>query len=309
MPKLVRSKETAIKHVPCIICDLWEARTLYTYYYNNQKSDILECTSCGHLFIHPVPLLSLDSRNMDTLPDAEFFGNPVLKLLHEKLVINKEIRYVKKVITSPRPSLLDIGCGTGWTTSIWQKNGFSVTGLEPSETRSRFGQEKYGINIVQGHIEDYQPKEEFDVIVLRHILEHISNPLTVLRRIKPFLKKEGVLLIVIPNINSIGRYLFRENWEWVLPWHLHFYSPKTLSKLVQKAGYRKLRLYQMPSPLWYPASLSRVLGEESRVGRVLNQQPTLTNLFLVAPIVFIGLLLNLNDNMTLIAAKDDPMSS
>ncbi len=305
MIKLVRNKADSIKFgVQCIICDSRQAKAAYAYYYNDQKSEILECIICGHLFIHPVPLISLDSRNMNALSDAEFFGSRILKFLHEKIVINKEIRHVKEVINNLRPSLLDIGCGTGWTTSIWQRHGFSVTGLEPSATRSQFSQEMYGINIFQGHIEDFQPQEKFEVIIMRHVLEHIEDVVGVLKRIRSFLKQEGVLVVVTPNINSIGRYIFKENWEWVLPWHLHFYTPKTLSRLICKTGYKKLQLYQMPSPLWYPASLSRVFGQDNKLGRFLNQKARLANLALFTPIILMGILLNLNDNMTLIAGKD-----
>jgi len=305
MPKLIRSKYNRIMHLPCVVCDSWDATTRYTYHHDRQSSNILQCASCTHMFIHPVPLTSLSSRNMHSLSDAELFQNQFLKFLYEKLVINKEIRHVKKLITNPRPSLLDIGCGTGWTTSIWQKSGFSVTGLEPSENRSLFGQNIYGINIVRSCFEDYQPGEQFDVIILRHILEHISDPCTFLTRIKSFLKKDGVLVIVIPNIDSIGRYLFNENWEWVLPWHLHFYKPKTLSRLIQKVCYKILRFYQMPSPLWYPASLSRFFGRETRLARFLSQKPTLANLALFTPIILAGILLDLNDHMTLIVANHD----
>lgn len=39
MPRLVRIKEAVIKHVPCIVCDVWEARALYTYYYDQTSSN------------------------------------------------------------------------------------------------------------------------------------------------------------------------------------------------------------------------------------------------------------------------------
>ena len=56
------------------------------------------------MFIHPAPLVELSDRNMDTLSDAEFFGNSWMKWLHEHIVINREIRWVKKFL----PQQLDM---------------------------------------------------------------------------------------------------------------------------------------------------------------------------------------------------------
>lgn len=93
-------------------------------------------------------------------------------------------------------------------------------------------------------------------------MEHIEDPLKVLAKVKTLLKEDGLLLITLPNINSIGRFIFQENWEWVLPWHLHFYNPKTLNFLIEQAGFEKIKIYQMPSPLWYQESLQKLLGKK-----------------------------------------------
>ncbi len=135
---------------------------------------------------------------------------------------------------------------------------------------------------------------------MRHLLEHIENPRAMLTKVSEFLKPQGILLIVIPNINCIGRFIFRENWEWVLPWHLHFYTPKTLSRLLIDCGYTKLQIYQTPSPLWYPHTLNKaIFGENSKW-----KFPNWLAFSLSLPIVLLGAILNLNDNMTLIFRND-----
>jgi len=252
------------------------------------------------MFIHPIPLPSLESRNMDTESDAEFFGNNFLKILHRKLVISPEIRKVKKYLASNSATVLDIGCGTGWTTSIWKENGFQPVGLESSQARAEIAQKRYGIPTELQHIENYQPSEKFDVAIMRHLLEHIEHPARVLEKVRGFLKDDGLIVVVIPNINSIGRFIFEEKWEWVLPWHLHFYTPKTLSALLEKCGYEKICVYQTPSPLWYPNCLRYALGENSRLGKLYARIPLILQILPFVPILLCGMLLNLNDNMTLI---------
>ena len=291
----------------CIICNASESTSLYTYQYTRESaqysSDILQCQSCRHLFIHPVPLVNLQERTMDAIEDATFFGNRLFEYLHEKLVINREIHAVQKFITAPSPSLLDIGCVTGWTTSLFEKKGFRAVGLEPSAVRAQFGKEKYGIEIYQCPIETFAPKEKFDLVIMRHLLEHVENPLSVLERVRTFLNDNGVLLIIIPNINSIGRYVFQENWQWILPWHLHFYAPRTLTALLEKTGYKTLKSYQIPSPLWYPSSFSNAFPENSKIKNFFDGIPSFIKFIPFLPLIFIGFILNLNDNMPLIAQK------
>ena len=301
---MIRNESEAVKHATCKICGPSDASIQYIYNRGGSTFDIVKCSRCGHLYVDPVPLESPESRTMDTLVDAEFDGNNFLKSLHVNLVIKREINCVKRVINKDNPKLLDVGCGTGWTTSIWQKEGFQVTGLEPSRSRCEYGRENYNLNIVNGLLEDLEGENKYDVIVLRHVLEHIEDPGDFLTKLKNNLNEEGVILITIPNINSIGRYIFKENWEWVLPWHLHFFYPKTLKALVNSRGFETLKLYQMPSPLWYPSSIGRYFGEKSRVSKLLSRYAKLWALILVSPLVLSGMALGLNDNMTLIARKN-----
>lgn len=302
MTRLTKSRDRNLRFdIACSICNQQATQALYDYTYDNEVSQILKCKSCGHLFIFPAPLKELEKRTMDSIPDAELFGSDILKTIYEKIVIGREIKAVRKFTSIPNPHVLDIGCGTGWTTSIWQKNGFTVTGLEPSQSRSDIARKTYGISVVHNHIEHFKPTEKFDVIIMRHLLEHIADPVSTLTAVKSFLKPNGILLIVIPNINCIGRYIFQENWEWVLPWHLHFYTPKTLRRLLEKTGYQKLKIYQMPSPLWYPHTLNKALFGEKNQFRF----PHWLSLSFCIPLIVLGMLLNLNDNMTLLFRNKD----
>lgn len=304
MRKLTRIENSPYKKAYCRVCETQGASILYEYLYNKETYDILECIECRHIYIDPVPLISEESRTMDTLEDAEFGGSKVLKFLHEQIIIKREIWNVKRIIKKSSPELLDIGCGTGWTTSIWQKHGFQVTGLEPSHSRCEFGKKNYDVNIINGNMSDLDDGKKYDVIVIRHVLEHIKEPKEFLSELRGHLKDGGLLLITIPNINCVGRYLFKENWEWVLPWHLHFYYPKTLKTLVENTGFNSVKSYQTPSPLWYPGSLGRYFGEDSAINRFLSRYARLSTLLLVSPIVLAGFALGMNDNMTLFATRD-----
>ncbi|MDP8266588.1 MAG: class I SAM-dependent methyltransferase [Candidatus Aceula meridiana] len=303
MLKSIRTYRLA-KDVCCAICRSQEAKEIYEYSYENKEYLIVQCLSCGHLFIASNLLVSLSSRSMETIEDAEMHGSRAMKNLHKQFIIKKEIKKTRQIISKPHPRLLDIGCGTGWITNIWKESGFDVVGLEPSQQRARIAESKYSFPVCKSYIEDYFPEEKFDVIILRHVLEHIENPTEILNKIRSWLGAGGMLIITVPNINSIGRYLFRKNWEWVLPWHLHFFKPDTLMALTQKTGFQKVHFYQTPSPLWYPASFGRIFRKGSKLRQYFCQAPSVIKLLPFFPLILIGYIFNLNDNMTLFLKKD-----
>ena len=253
------------------------------------------------MLIDPCPLVLLNERDMDTVDDAEMFGSGIFKWIYERFVLQPEVKSVHRWLPQAR-RLLDIGCGTGWTTAIWKRNGFEVIGLEPSRVRSQIAREKYGLNVFSGHIEELKDQPLFDVAVMRHILEHIEHPVDVLKSIHRQLREGGLLLITVPNIRSIGRYCFRESWQWVLPWHLHFYHPQTLRLLLQSNGFKVLKYYQMPSPLWYPDSFRAWFRDH---GLPALGHPAFSILWIIPSLVLVltGFILGKNDNMTFVVQK------
>ncbi|MEI8011638.1 MAG: class I SAM-dependent methyltransferase [Candidatus Omnitrophota bacterium] len=186
---------------------------------------------------------------------------------------------------------------------MWKEQGFQVTGVEASLMRSQRCREKYGLDVFTGFIEEFNSDEKFDVITMRHILEHIENPIAVLEKVKSLLKDDGVLSITVPNINSIGRYIFQEKHAWVLPWHLHFYYPKTLTALIERVGFSKVKIYQKPGPLWYPNSLMDCFHQCKIVQCVLTKVPRFILMLLFAPVVLAGCIFHLSDNLTILAKK------
>lgn len=73
---------------------------------------------------------------------------------------------------------------------------------------------------------------------MTHVLEHVYDPLKNLNEVNLLLKKDGNLLLIIPNINSLGYKLFKEKWFQFQPGrHLFYFSPTTITNLLEKAGF------------------------------------------------------------------------
>ncbi len=236
---------------------------------------------------------------MDGVENAELFNSRILKTIYINYFIKKEIRALRRAKGDGALRLLDIGCGTGWTTRVYADHGFEVVGLEPSQVRADYAREHYGIEVVCDYIENAVFNSEFDVVVLRHIVEHFADPGLVLRKVRKFLKKDGVILVVVPNINCLGRYLFETRWAWVLPWHCNFFTPSSVRRFLQCEGFGTLETYQTPTPLYYPGAFIRAFPN-ALVKWIMGRNRILA-MVLCTPLALIGKWLGMGDNLNVVA--------
>ena len=293
-------KGTLGSETACPGCNEPTTGVRYSYQDDGGESFIYRCDACGLMFARPVLIPKLTERQMDSVDDAELFNSPVMRALHEHLNIKREIAAVKKIVGTQRFSLLDIGCGTGWTTNIWQRAGAEVTGLEPSRVRGDLARKRYGFRVIPSYVEELEGSERFEVVTMRHVIEHFENPCAVLTKVGSHLKDDGLLVVIVPNINCIGRYLFDAKWSWILPWHGIFFSPASLAALLDRAGFEVLTGYQTPSPLWYPESFFRRFPRFQLLSRLFDRFRSLAVLTF-APVVLLGFLTGFSDNITMIA--------
>lgn len=94
--------------------------------------------------------------------------------------------------------------------------------------------------------EEFEPNERFDTIFMTHILEHLSDPVLLLKRAADWLAPEGRILVAVPNADSLHRYVgvalgllpsrdaFNEQDK--LLGHQRVYTPKLMLEHIQKSG-------------------------------------------------------------------------
>jgi 2-polyprenyl-3-methyl-5-hydroxy-6-metoxy-1,4-benzoquinol methylase len=84
-----------------------------------------------------------------------------------------------------------------------------------------------------------QMSVKYDVILLRHVLEHTHHPVALLERLAARLKPGGVLYIEVPNLNAGCARVFGGAWSlYYLPRHIFHYSPRSLASIIARAGLR-----------------------------------------------------------------------
>ena len=137
-----------------------------------------------------------------------------------------------------RGRLLDVGCGNGRFLAQMRKLGWEVVGVEPDPEAVRIAKERFGLEVFQGTLEEAGfPDNSFDAITMNHVIEHVPDPIRLLAECRRVLKPGGKLVVVTPNIWSLGRRLFGEHWRgWEVPRHLFLFSPKSLRTCAERAG-------------------------------------------------------------------------
>jgi SAM-dependent methyltransferase len=149
------------------------------------------------------------ARNNNLLESASNKQNSEQAKEFDNLISN----YVSK--NKSKVSVTEIGCSWGYLLWNLKKFGYSVKGFELSQTTAKEGSHQLDIDITPGFFEP-QP-ETFDVVILRHVLEHVNNPKDLLSQIYISLKEGGIFILEGPNLDSISSRLFGQNVSWVAP--------------------------------------------------------------------------------------------
>jgi len=141
--------------------------------------------------------------------------------------------------------LLDIGCGSGAFLAKMRELGWNVTGVEFDRKTVKVAREHFGLNIYEGTLEEADFFEnEFDVLTMNHVIEHFYDPITTLKEVYRILKPGGKLVIITPNIESLGARLFGRAWlHWDPPRHLYILSSFALGSCAKQVRLKIVKLF------------------------------------------------------------------
>lgn len=142
----------------------------------------------------------------------------------------------------PDGRLLEIGFGRGETLKRLQSLGWNTVGVDFDPSAVANARAK-GLDVHLGDVASQGfAANMFDAVVSSHVIEHVSNPLALMRECNRVLKPGGKLVVLTPNINSLGHRIFRTNWRGLEPpRHLHLFSTNALRKIAHDTGFVKVQ--------------------------------------------------------------------
>lgn len=163
--------------------------------------------------------------------------------------------------------LLEVGCGNGKRLARMRALGWDVTGQEIDPVASEYVREEKGIPVHLGPLETMDTHGEFDVVILSHVIEHVHDPVALLRMCHRLLKKNGLLVLLTPNVASYGHRKFGAGWRGLeSPRHIHLFTCKTLVRLAQKSGFSNPNSWTTPIGAYGIGQSSSPSAETTKAG-------------------------------------------
>ncbi|WP_300665439.1 class I SAM-dependent methyltransferase [Fluviicola sp.] len=145
--------------------------------------------------------------------------------------------------------LLDVGCGEGFTLNYFFKQGWEVSGIDYSYDGVRRQNPEMEPFVLQGDIyvriqELIKKKEQYDVICILNVLEHVIDPVLILKQLRELVSAGGLLIILVPNDFSTlqksllaDKKISREFWV-KTPDHLNYFSKDSLIALCEDQEFK-----------------------------------------------------------------------
>ncbi|GBR75491.1 hypothetical protein NO2_0161 [Candidatus Termititenax persephonae] len=130
--------------------------------------------------------------------------------------------------------IVEVGCGLGYLTYALVQGGYYTVGLDVSQNAIDNAISNYGNHYICADIFEFSKQHigEFDVVILTEVIEHISNPLDMLKTLVQLLKLNGHIVLTTPN-----KSFFCKEQIWfstIPPVHLYWYSEKTMRYMAKK---------------------------------------------------------------------------
>ena len=240
--KFNQNKKIRLVTLNCINCKSLSYKELYANDRHGINQQTVMCNTCG--LVYSNPRMSKESLNYfyssnlyrevyETSNDFEYDFSKRIKQVEKNIRINKPNfnKYYPQLffdfifsLNIDYKTVCEIGAGYGTNLLFFKNIGKEVFGLEPSKTSTKIATDNQ-INVKQGFINELDNK--YDMIMLKHVLEHLYDPLKDLEKIRSHANK--YLFIEVPgNFRRIASIQNAHNF---------YFTENTLHKIVTKAGF------------------------------------------------------------------------
>lgn len=245
----------------CIGCGTTATRLLVEV----QNSRYLTCEDCGLVRADRIPSES------ELVERAEYWSHKH-HLQDEKLQrqFDPDVQAMayKRVLRELAPfrrtgRLLEIGCAAGGFLDAACRAGWQPTGIELSESAARYAREQHGFDVRGGTLSTVDLGGElFDVAVMIDVIEHVRDPGALLAQVREVLVPDGALLVMTPNVRSLGARSLGSYWEAYAPNdHLWLFDSATLQRLCEERGFAVLRRWTIDcNPFVFAHAIRSRLG-------------------------------------------------
>ena len=144
-------------------------------------------------------------------------------------------------------SLFDVGAGSGILINEATSAGLEAEGVEPCDWLVQEAN-KRNINVHRGTLASHKKIKKYDAITCIDVIEHVADPVGLLKDIHAMLDEGGVALIVTPDVNSLARKLLKWQWWHFRIAHISYFAQSNLSLILKQQGF-EVKFWKRPT--WY----------------------------------------------------------
>jgi SAM-dependent methyltransferase len=268
----------------CRVCGSSHLHSLpFGYRFEEAWLQALRCKQCGVIFLDPQPT----DEQIRKMYSQEYFEGD-FRCGHEggyfedktlqSLSGDASVRAIQRYKQGGR--FLEIGCAGGVFMDTMRKFGFEVHGVEVSEVAAQFARAHFGLDVFTGDLlEAHLPASSFDVVYMGDVIEHLPDPVGVIKEIVRILADGGVLVVVCPSqtntiFSRLGFALYtllgRRVTVSMPPYHLFEYRPSSLGMLLTRCG---LTVVQTDAGVLPPGEIAQRGPSLQNAGKKILQYP------------------------------------
>lgn len=237
----MKSNGIVLEHIDCEQCGSHRKQKLFVvadpFSVTDEEYTLVRCCDCGLIYVNPRPT----EETIGLCYPRTYYDAHVSHFRDEQTkLVCIEMRRLCDISRFSKPGhILDVGCGNGRFLSVAKKNGWRTLGIEISHDMADFARNEYGLDIIEKGLSEAElPSDEFDVVTMWGVLEHLHHPKSALMEVNRVLRPGGLLVVLAPNIDSTQFKLFGPKWPLLdVPRHLYQFSKTSLRRMVTGAGF------------------------------------------------------------------------
>lgn len=248
-----------MKITPCYICGADRSNFLF----KKGNYNIVECLNCSFVYVDSVP----SRKQLNEIYRKFHYQNEkdIESTIRTDAI--RSLKIIKRYVQKDGNSLLDVGCGRGYFLDEAKKMSWITQGIDYSEKVVDFAQKKFNLNVVCADIFHYTPTEQFDVITLNQVLEHVSTPHKLIQKCRELLKTTGIIYIATPNIKSFSAKILKKDFDHLIPpMHLGYFQKSTLINVLKLHNFGILYTGSWSYPMDLAGIIKRLLKRKKHSG-------------------------------------------
>ncbi len=197
--------------------------------------NLVECLHCGAIYFDPLPSVA----ELSIFYSGSYYDFDKSREEGKGMAFARRLKRWKSI-----GKFVDLGCATGFfINGIKDHSDWDVYGIDFGESAVRFAREHLGLKVVQGDLADaHFPESFFDYVHVNNVLEHVLDPVALLKECRRIIKPDGIFFLSVPNgfndsLDLIDFWKEEKKPARTKSGHIFFFPARTLQMMFRNTGF------------------------------------------------------------------------